>query len=164
MARPRLKSRERYTSGRAKPGQGEYASPTHVRRMLDAAKAQAGNPLIGSELGRLRLAGVINDRQFDTGRRLAELARWFDALHGAPRNSPASPSYAAGSGRSLHAEDEVKNARRHRDYMRAWTALNQAGADAASAVSLAAIDDRYLEVSKHPNLVVGLNAVLAAWG
>lgn len=164
MARPRLKYRERYASGRAKPEQTEFASPTHLRRMLDAAKAQAGNPLIGSELGRLRLNGVINDRQFDAGRRLAELTGWFDAMHGAPRNSPQSPSYASGMGKALRQEDEARTARRMREYLRVWEVLNDWGQVVAMAVTTVVIEDRYLDAGLRPKLINGLNAAMAAMG
>lgn len=97
MARPRS-NRDRYPNGQTKHAQGEYASPAMVRRMLDDARLRCGDPRLGTVLGRMRLAGEINDRQYAAGMRYAEIVGAYDRTMGLPRRQAASPSYQSGRG------------------------------------------------------------------
>ena len=61
--RPRL-SGERY------PGRpGDYRSDTQIRRIVDQGLALGLDPMLGSQAGRLRLQGHLNDRHLPLRRR-----------------------------------------------------------------------------------------------
>ena len=57
--RPRLKG-ERYPCGRLRPG--DYRSDTQIRRIVDQGLTLGLDPMLGSQAGRLRLQGHLNDR------------------------------------------------------------------------------------------------------
>lgn len=91
--------RHRYPGGKPIPlKQMETASPAMVRQIIDSARRGAGNPLLRSEIGRLRLNDVLFDRQVSAGQRFAILAGFYARVKGFPRSSVASPSYEMGYG------------------------------------------------------------------
>lgn len=91
--------RKRYPGGKPIPlRQMETASPTMVRQIIDSACRDARNPLLRSEIGRLRLNDVIFDRQASAAQRFAILAGFYARVKGFPRSSVASPSYETGYG------------------------------------------------------------------
>lgn len=95
-----------YPCGKSRP---EYAPPALVRRIVDQARKGAADPLLGTEVGRLRLDQVISDKQLAAAVRYAEVCADYDRLKGLPKRSAASPSYQAGlrRGGGNDAEDEA---------------------------------------------------------
>ena len=100
--RDRKSFRDRYPGGRIKVEPMGYP-PTLVRRMIDTAAKDASNPLLGSALGQLRLAGVITDIACSAGMRFCELVATYDRLKGLPPRHAKGASYQAGLGTSLRA-------------------------------------------------------------
>lgn len=182
MARPR-KAGARYPSGKLKP---ETAPPAQVRRIIDEAKRRARDPLLGYELGRLRLNDVLTDSQTSAGLRFAALAGCYDRAKGLPRRTAKSPSYESGfasGGTSSQEDDEIIEALRNnggdvvelaktsdtvrailraeRRYNAAASALDGAGREAVRAVRALTLDDDTMPAIRHDALKRGLDALIA---
>jgi hypothetical protein len=97
MARTKIKNRARYASGKLRP---ETASPAVIRSIIDQAKRGAADPLLRTEVGRLRLNDVLTDSQVAAATRFAKIVGAYDKAKGLPRRTTASPSYERGFGRS----------------------------------------------------------------
>lgn len=76
---------------------------TNWQLMID----RGGDPMWGSVLGRLYLAGEITETQANAGKLYAELAANFDRTQGIPRRTLASPAYE----RRYGSDDEVERNR-----------------------------------------------------
>jgi hypothetical protein len=157
----------------------EFAPPTVIRRMIDQARMEAGNPFLGSEIGRLRLYSIITDRQLSAANSYLAVVDRFDKITGANRRlasrQTADPfitdreddEIIAGldaNGGDLAALAEthpvartILNAKaRHRE---AVNCLINAGARALQAVNIVVIEDRHIEVGQREYLLLGLTAL-----
>lgn len=83
---PKLKAGERYASGALKPNCSGPA-PVAIKRAIEAALRGAGDPRWGSTIGRLRLEGVLTDRQLGAAESYGRLRGKFDRAMGMPRRS-----------------------------------------------------------------------------
>jgi hypothetical protein len=186
MSKTKLKDRSRYPCGKLKP---ETASPALIRRILTAAKRDASDPLLGSEIGRLRLNDVLDDTQAAAATRFASIVGTYDRVKGVPRRTAASPSYEIGFGgrggdHDAH-DDEVIAAlaagvgvmdvarnsprtkallRAERRYTDAMASLRFAGRTAELAVLAVAVRDEMVVVGHHPDLAAGLQALAGSFG
>lgn len=180
MARPRKNDRPRYPGGKLKP---ETAPPAQVRRIIDEAKRVARDPLLGFELGRLRLTDAITDSQAAAGMRFAAIAGAYDRAKGMPRRTAKSPSYELGfgSGPSDREDEEIIEALRNnggnvaelaktsdvvravlqatKRYDEALLALKACGKAVERTVMAIALDDAVLECGRHADLRTGLTAL-----
>ena len=117
---PKLKVGDRYASGRLKPNCPSGPSPVAIKRAVEAALRGAGDPRWGSTIGRLRLEGVIVDRQLGAAESYGKLRGKFDRAMGMPRRSTASVFYEAGRGYATQREldeDELDRLRTDHDRM-----------------------------------------------
>lgn len=185
VGRPRIEARERYACGKAK-SKPEVASPAMVRRIINEARRGAADPALGSVIGQLRLRDLIDTRQMSAGLRYAELCADYDRMKGIPRRSAASPSYQAGLRRTggNDAEDEgivaellrnggdvrelAKKNARLRALVRIVTAheaaqkaLLECGQPVWRLVREVAIYDRTIDAWHRPQLIRGLDALMA---
>lgn len=181
MARTR-RSRPRFPCGKLRP---ETASPAVIQSIIDQAKRRAENPLLRSEIGRLRLTDVLDNGQVMAATRFATICGAYDRAKGLPRRTLASPSYQSGYGSSNEAdrEDEaiisalarnggnvldlaqhsprlMATLRATERYELAMAALLAVGAKAASAVKDVAVYDEAVVTERHYYLRLGLNALI----
>jgi hypothetical protein len=181
VARPKKSDRARYPSGKLKP---ETAPPVQVRRIIDEAKRAARDPLLGFELGRLRLTDVLTDSQTAAGMRFAAIVGAYDRTKGLPRRTAKSPSLEIGFGSAVATEredDEIIEALRNnggdvaelaktsdivrvvlkasKRYGDALATLRAAGKSAERVVFAVALDDDVVECTRHHDLRRGLTAL-----
>ena len=95
---PKPKAGDRYASGRLKPNCASGPAPTAIKRAVEAALRGAGDPRWGSTIGRLRLEGVIVDRQLGAAESYGKL-RQAQPRHGPSPGGPppASSTRLAGA-------------------------------------------------------------------
>lgn len=155
MPRKKIKDRPRYPSGKLKP---EVAAPTLVRRILNSAIKTANNPLLGSALGRHRLADQIDSDQLAAGMHFAEIVASWHRVQGLPLPFPKTASLQQGLGKSLSGETPPHIVEATgKAYRNAMRALNAAGRSAARVVASVAILDR--STIDHGALCAGLTAL-----
>ncbi|KAI9811123.1 MAG: hypothetical protein M1826_003318 [Phylliscum demangeonii] len=82
-------------------------APVAIKRAIEAALRGAGDPRWGSTIGRLRLEGVIVDRQLGAAESYGRLRGKFDRAMGMPRRAVASVFYEAGRGRAAQEMTEA---------------------------------------------------------
>lgn len=181
MAKTR-RSRPRYPCGKPRP---ETASPAVIQSIIDQAKRGAANPLLRSEIGRLRLTDVLDNAQVMAATRFAAICGAYDRAKGLPRRTVASPSYQSGYGSRDEADREddailsglarnggnvldmaqhsprlLATLRATERYELALAALLAVGAKAASAVKDVAVYDEAVATERHHYLRLGLNALI----
>jgi hypothetical protein len=112
-------SRRKSTARREPNGRIQRApqlpAPSEVKRLRDAALAGMRDPLWGTEIGRLYLAGKITSTMFAAGKRWAELATQYSQALCSPCPDPKAISLerAGGSAIDPDSPDGRKEARRH---------------------------------------------------
>lgn len=105
--------RERYREGRF--------PPTLVHQMVEAGRAKIINAAFGTQLGRLRLEGVISDAHVAAANHFCRFLGRYDRATGNPSRTVKSPDYRlgrAGSGDADQADSEpelVERLSRQRD-------------------------------------------------
>lgn len=72
-------------------------SPSAIKRMVDSAVLKASDPRLGTELGRLLLAGDITSKQAGAGWQWAELAHEAIQALGATPLQPKAQTFERGS-------------------------------------------------------------------
>lgn len=164
MGRPRVKNRDRYPGGKLKPMQPqETAAPNTIRRIITAAKVQAADKRLGTELGRLRLSDVLDDRQYVAGVFFGIRCGVYDRAKGLPSRHPASLAYQEGRGRSSGREpsdEAVRTAERRYD-----EAVDILGSvRATKIVAAVVIYDQGIVAGDHHLLRAGLTALADKWG
>lgn len=117
MPRKRLPGKARYQNGRIKntkeARRDEDDTPAGiVRRIIADAKRGAANPLLGSEIGILRLTKRLTDIHVAAGTELGELVGRYDAMKGLGSRHMKSPSYQTGFGLSLRADPNIEEVRK----------------------------------------------------
>ncbi len=83
-------------------------SPGMIRQMVQTAHANARDPLLRTELGRLFLDKFIEAEECSAGTKLAEIVADYDHKKGIPPRSAKSPDYLGGYGKSLREEPDQK--------------------------------------------------------
>jgi hypothetical protein len=165
MPRQREQGRERYPSGKLKPKPETTMSPTLIRRMVDQAKAQASNPLLGSELGQLRLGGIVSDREVAAGLRYAEIVANHHRLKGIPSPQTRGVEFQGGMGLSLISDPDPEVIERAtKQYAAARAVLARFGSAVISAVETIAVFDRPIVSTSQPALSSGLSALALHFG
>lgn len=168
MPRRRTQGRERYPSGKLKPiSAAEFATPTTVRRMLDQALKAASNPLLGSELGRLRLTGVLTDREMSAGLRYAEIVGRYHRIKGVPQPSVRSVAYEQGTarGRSLINDPDPETVVTiSRNFDSARAVLARFGRSMISIVDSITVFEAPIVAGAYGALRCGLSALAAHFG
>jgi hypothetical protein len=170
MARPthpwELKEREPGTGRYKREGIDEIMQIAKAnRRRLGVPEPELRNQLAGSFLGRLRLAGEINARQYAAGERWGAVVARYARLMGIPCPSPKSPLPTLIGGGDRHADEALPDeaiARIRRDYADAFAALLDCpdGRAAIAALKTAVIADRPARLG---DLRSGLNVLCRLW-
>ena len=157
--RPRLQG-ERYPGGRLRPG--DYRSDTQIRRIVDQGLALGLDPMLGSQAGRLRLQGHLNDRHLAVIDHIGRVYGRYE-LHAGLQRHTQSPAYAASqrkAGGSPIGEEDAGAARA--DFL----ALQQVMADfpvaARAVIERLCVDDLHVPASFVPDLIVLLERIDAA--
>src|SRR6266699_82361 len=101
---------DRYRCGKKRPGEDKGGALW--RRIADHGEKLALDPRLGSELGRLRHFGELNNLQASAGSRVGEIYGRYERLKHLHR-SAASPSYRLGFGESdepsfLRLQEEIQ--------------------------------------------------------
>jgi hypothetical protein len=95
MARPRKKG-ERHPCGKLKQNHRSDLPTSLWRRAQEAITKLQLDQRFGSEIGKLRLGGDLNDAEATAATKVADIYRRYEKLHG-KRRCAASPSYVASS-------------------------------------------------------------------
>lgn len=106
--RKRLIGRERYDNGRTMP-EDNGPSPAMVRDIIHGAMRAAMDPLLRTEIGRMRLEKFIDDNECSAGMKFAEAAAAYDRMKGIPPRFARSPDYIGGYGKSLREEPDQRS-------------------------------------------------------
>lgn len=148
-------------SARVQRGETEVqvmATALAYRQKLVPAK-DARQPEAGYELGRMYLAGKVTAQEHRAGFEFARLVYDYQTSQGYPSPFPASMDIGAVHGLSLGGEpDDDKLRRTANQYMRAQTALSDAGRHAMTEVREVCIFDQ--AVRSVENLRAGLKALV----
>lgn len=163
MPRKRAFGRPRYPGGKLKPI-GE-TSPTLIRRMIDQARRGAGNPLLGSELGRLCLNGVISDREFSAGVRYGVIVGRYHRLKGLPSPHLKSAAFMDGYGRTLADDPEAEIvAKAERQYLNARSVFLHFGRRVLNIAEAVIIHDQVTDASSQRSLGIALAQLYGSLG
>ena len=159
---------ERYPGGRLR--RSEYRSDTQIRRIVDQGLALGLDPMLGSQAGRLRLQGHLNDRHLAVIDHIGRVYGRYE-LHAGLQRHTQSPAYAASkrragsnptgdAGSTMIGEEEAADARA--DFL----ALQQIMADfpgaARAVIERLCVDDLHVPTSFVPDLLVLLERIDAA--
>ena len=155
---PKPKAGERYASGRLKPDSASGPAPVAIKRAVEAALRGAGDPRWGSTIGRLRLEGLISDRQLGAAESYGRLRGRFDKAMGMPRRSAGSVLYEAGRGRAARDLSDAELDALRTDHARL---LAEVGPLRTVLDRVVLFDEAPLP-SELPRLKVGLE-MLVAW-
>jgi hypothetical protein len=149
--------------------QPQGPSPTEIVRLRDAALAGLRDPIWGTTLGRLYLAGKLTSSQFAAGRRWAELVKVYASACLSPR-PPRSAKLERGDGMAVDPDSAVgrREARRHvqavESYIAASEILKHAGETPRRAVTDVVERDLYpVGQFQMAALHVGLSALATLW-
>lgn len=170
--RQRLVAREK--NGRAqrgvqRSGHAELMPPTEIRRLTEMAGAGLRDPMWGSMLGRIHLAGKISRAEFAAGKRWAELSAEYSVACQSP-HLPRTTALDKTGGTSIDPDSSagIKEARRHARASAAYAdgrhALRLAGPAAERAVEQICVHD-YVPTGfdELQALQSGLQALSAWW-
>jgi hypothetical protein len=156
--------------GRAsRAGLTELLPPTEIRPLFDAAMTGLRDPLFGTMLGRIHLAGKISRAEFAAGKRWAELTTEYNVSCQGPR-PPQTVALDHAGGTSADPDSstgrrEVKrHARASAAYANGKHALRQAGFAAELAVEEVCINEGApAGFEQLQALQVGLRALSEFW-
>ena len=95
----------------------ELMSPTEARRLMDAARTGLKDPIWGTTLGYLHLAGKLTSTQFAAGKRWAEVAAEYSAACQGPR--PPRTARLDPEGGTPPDPDSLQGAREAKGHTRA---------------------------------------------
>jgi len=162
---------QREPNGRAQRT-AQLPAPSEVKRLRDAALAGMRDPLWGTEIGRLFLAGKITSTMFAAGKRWAELASQYSQALCSPAPDPKAISLERAPSSTSHDPDSPegrKEARRHAravaSFVDAHIALKDHGP--ATARIVRATCERGETITGHQELIAltsGLDRLAQFWG
>lgn len=165
MAGRKRKAGDRTPSGQLSRAQQETKfAPAAIKRLAEQAIAKASDPRLGSEIGRLMLAGKLTARQAAAGWRFAEISADYSKALQSPklktarlergqRGQDAEEGTSAGEAISRALVRSVRRAER------ALAALSAAGKDSERAVDLLAADVALLTYEQLVAARAGLDAL-----
>lgn len=152
------KEGERHPSGKLVQIVRHVPSPTAIRRALDAAIVLVSDASLGSQLGWLRLQGMITDKQMAAGMSFASLFHRYSMACGFPSRSPKAISYQRGAhGQDNRPENEGVVAAIKNEYQTVAAGLHQAGA--LEITVNVCVDDMPASWSDRIQLVRGLDVL-----
>ena len=165
--RPRL-SGERYPGGRLRPG--DYRSDTQIRRIVDQGLALGLDPMLGSQAGRLRLQGHLNDRHLAVIDHIGRIYGRYELQAGLKRHTQ-SPAYAASKrragsssigegGNSPIGEEDAAAARA--DFLALQQVMADFPVEARAVIERLCVDDLHVPASFAPDMIVLLERIDAA--
>jgi hypothetical protein len=144
-------------------------SPTQVRRMVDAAGAEARDPLWATMIGRIYLAGKLSATEFAAGKRWSELVASYSIACRSPR-PPTTISFDEPGGSGLDVDsprgecEVIAHERINAAWLAGRNALRLAGRDAERVVDHVCARDCALAGFGELNaLRAGLQALAALW-
>ena len=161
---------ERYPGGRLRPG--HYRSDTQIRRIVDQGLALGLDPMLGSQAGRLRLQGHLNDRHLAVIDYIGRVYGRYELQAGLQRRTQ-SPAYAASkhpaaSGPIGEAAGVVIGEEQAAEARADFLALQQIMAgfpgDARAVIERLCVDDLHVPAGFVPDLIVLLERIDAALG
>jgi hypothetical protein len=162
---------QREPNGRAQRAP-QLPAPSEVKRLRDAALAGMRDPLWGTEIGRLYLAGKLTSTMFAAGKRWSELASQYSQALCSPSPDPKAISLERSAGGNSHDPDSPdgrKEARRHAravaSFIDAHVALKDHGPAAARIVRSTC--ERGETITGHQDLIAltgGLERLAQFWG
>lgn len=147
-------------------------NPGEAKRLRDAALAGMRDPLWGTELGRLHLAGKISFLQLSAGKQWAEYAMRYSQALCSPPPDPRAIALGQASGRSEVDPDSYEGRREARRHIRAVESFVDAAAalrtDHAASVNIVrTVCERDETIAGHQDLIrlaSGLQALVDFWG
>lgn len=160
----------REPNGRAQR-EPQATAPSEIKRLRDAALAGMRDPLWGTEIGRLYLAGKITATMFAAGKRWAELATKYSQALCSPSPDPRAISLDRAG--SHHVDPDSPEGRREaRRHVRAVASFIDAHAalrthSTAADRAVRATCERNDTISGHAELLAlsgGLSRLAAFWG
>ena len=157
--RPRLRG-ERYPGGRLRPG--DYRSDTQIRRIVDQGLTLGLDPMLGSQAGRLRLQGHLNDRHLAVIDYIGRVYGRYE-LHAGLQRRTRSPAYEASkrqAGSSLTSEEAAHAARA--DFLALQKLIPDFPGEARAVIERLCVDDLHIPASFLPDLIVLLERIDAA--
>ena len=157
--RPRLNG-ERYPGGRLRPG--DFRSDTQIRRIVDQGLALGLDPMLGSQAGRLRLQGHLNDRHLAVIDYIGRVYGRYEQQAGLQRHTQ-SPAYEASkrqAGSSLIGEEDASAARS--DFLALQRLIAEFPGDARAVIERLCVDDLHVPAGFVPDLIVLLERIDAA--
>ena len=159
--RPRLNG-ERYPGGRLRPA--DFRSDTQIRRIVDQGLALGLDPMLGSQAGRLRLQGHLNDRHLAVIDYIGRVYGRYEQQAGLQRHTQ-SPGYEAAkrqAGSSLVGEEDASAARS--DFLALQRLIAEFPGDARAVIERLCVDDLHVPAGFVPDLIVLLERIDAALG
>ena len=156
---------ERYPGGRLRPG--DYRSDTQIRRIVDQGLALGLDPMLGSQAGRLRLQGHLNDRHLAVIEHIGRVYGRYELQAGLQRHSQ-SPAYAASkrqAGSSPTAEaasvviGEEQAARARADFLALQQIMADFPGEGRAVLERLCVDDLLIPASFVPDLLVLLERI-----
>ena len=161
---------QREPNGRAQR-EPKLPPPSEVRRLRDAALCGMRDPLWGTEIGRLYLAGKITAIAFAAGERWGEQAVQYSQALCSPCPDPRAVSFDRSGGDSLDPDSHEgrREARRHQravdSFTDAWVALKTHSMASERVVRLVCERGQML-AGYHELLALngGLSTLAGFWG
>lgn len=144
---------------------------SQVRRLRDAALSGMRDPLWGTEIGRLFLAGKITDSMFAAGKRWGEQATLYSQAMCSPSPDPKAVCFDRSGGEAPDPDSHEgrREARRHQravdSFTDAWVALKTYGMVSERIVRL--VCERGQMLAGHQELIAlsgGLSTLAGFWG
>jgi len=156
QGRPRLNG-ERYPNGRLRPT--DYRSETQIRRIVEYGLALGLDPMLGSQAGRLRLQGHLNDRHLAVVDYIGRVYGRYEFYAGLRRRT-RSPSYQASAPRAGHEagnEDAAVAARA--DFLALQQAIPDFPVEARAVIERLCVDDLHIPLNYLPDLIILLERI-----
>jgi hypothetical protein len=147
----------RYPGGRLRPS--DYRSDTQIRRIVEQGLSLGLDPLLGSQAGRLRLQGRLNDRHLALIDYIGRVYGRYE-FHAGLRRRTRSPGYEASqqqAGLGAHDEDAARAARA--DFLALQQVIPDVPLEARAVIERLCVDDLHVPLSFLPDLIALLERI-----
>jgi hypothetical protein len=131
----------------------EVASPAAIKRMVERAKRNAEDPLLGTVPGWLHLHGAITHKQLAAAEAYGRLRGRFDRMMGIPSRSAKSPAYGLRNGPS----EAILDDRVMREIRSAHTDMLRSVGGLYTLLERVCVDDRHPVVTELPVFCAALD-------
>lgn len=147
-------------------------NPGEAKRLRDAALAGMRDPLWGTELGRLHLAGKITFAMLSAGKQWAEYASRYSQALCSPAPDPRAINIGSGGGRDDIDPDSYEGRKEVRRHVRAVQSFTDASValrseEIAAMGIVRSVCERNETIVGHGDLIrlcSGLQALADFWG